>query len=151
MKGPTGVLLIMGLEIQLLGMSSLLFWVSLICFASLLSTALCVVLLINNVSQRSSTRALRARVGGAPLLRKSTHTRKFGNHVTDCPSAPQAYQCLLSHFQATLGAQEKADCTSMLSAIDSCQNGVSADHYHLTESRAQVSTHRGRVFFEVIR
>ena len=29
MKGPTGVLLIMGLEIQLLGMSSLLFWVSL--------------------------------------------------------------------------------------------------------------------------
>ena len=155
MKGPTSVLLIMGLEIQLLGMSSLLFWVSLICFASLLSTALCVVLLINNVSQRSSTRALRARVGGAPLLRKSTHTRKFGNHVTDRPtdrpSAPQAYQCLLSHFLATLGAQEKADCTSMLSSIDSCQNRVSADQYHLTVSRAQVSTHRGRVFFEVIR
>ena len=50
MKGPTGVLLIMGLEIQLLGMSSLLFWVSLICFASLLRTALSVVSLINNVS-----------------------------------------------------------------------------------------------------
>ena len=50
MKGPTGVLLIMGLEIQLLGMSSLLFWVSLICFASLLLSALCVVSLINNVS-----------------------------------------------------------------------------------------------------
>ena len=50
MKGPTGVLLIMGLEIQLLGMSSLLFWVSLICFASLLRSALCVVSLINNVS-----------------------------------------------------------------------------------------------------
>ena len=29
MKGPTGVLLIMGLEIQSLEMSSLLFWVSL--------------------------------------------------------------------------------------------------------------------------
>ena len=43
MKGPTGVLLIMGLEIQLLGMSSLLFWVSLICFASLLLSALGVV------------------------------------------------------------------------------------------------------------
>ena len=66
---------------------------------------------------------------------------------TDRPSAPQAYQCLLSHFLATLGAQEKADCTSMLSSIDSCQKRVSADHYHLTESRAQVSTHRGRVFF----
>ena len=50
MKGPTGVLLIMGLEIQLLGMSLLLFWVSLICFASLLLSALCVVSLINNVS-----------------------------------------------------------------------------------------------------
>ena len=41
--------------------------------------------------------------------------------------------------------------TSMLWSIDSCQNRVSADQYHLTVSRAQVSTHRGRVFFEVIR
>ena len=65
----------------------------------------------------------------------------------DRPSAPQAYQCLLSHLLATLGAQEKADCTSMLSSIDSCQNRVSADQYHLTVSRAQVSTHQGRVFF----
>ena len=32
-------------------------------------------------------------------------------------------------------------------SIDSCQNKVSADQYHLSESRAQVSTHRGRVFF----
>ena len=71
--------------------------------------------------------------------------------MTDRPFAPQAYQCLLSHFLATLGAQEKADCTSMLWSIDSCQNRVPADQYHLTVSRAQVSTHRGRVFFEVIR
>ena len=41
--------------------------------------------------------------------------------------------------------------TSMLWSIDSCQNRVSADQYHLTVPRAQVSTHRGRVFFEVIR
>ena len=39
----------------------------------------------------------------------------------------------------------------MLWSIDRCQNRVSADQYHLTVSRAQVSTHRGRVFFEVIR
>ena len=39
----------------------------------------------------------------------------------------------------------------MLWSIDSCQNRVSADQYHLTVARAQVSTHRGRVFFEVIR
>ena len=39
----------------------------------------------------------------------------------------------------------------MLWSIDSCQNKVSADQYHLTVSRAQVSTHRGQVFFEVIR
>ena len=88
---------------------------------------------------------------GAPWVNKSTHPRKFGNHVTerptDRPSAPQAYQCLFSHFLARLGAQEKADCTSMLSSIDSCQNRVSADQYHLTVSRAQVSTHQGRVFF----
>ena len=37
--------------------------------------------------------------------------------------------------------------TSMLWSIDSCQNRVSADQYHLTVSRAQVSTHRGQVFF----
>ena len=65
------------------------------------------------------------------------------------PSAPQAYQCLLSHFLATLGAQEKADCTSMLSSIDSCQNRVSADQYHLTVAGAQVSTHRHRVFLKL--
>ena len=35
--------------------------------------------------------------------------------------------------------------------IDSCQNSVSADQYRLTISRAQVSTHWVRVFFEVIR
>ena len=37
--------------------------------------------------------------------------------------------------------------TSMFWSIDSCQNKVPADQYHLTESRAQVSTHRGQVFF----
>ena len=86
---------------------------------------------------------------------QATHPRKFGNHVTDRPSdrpsAPQAYQCLLSHFLATLRAQEKADFTSMLSSIDSCQNRVSADQFHMIVSWAQVSTHLGRVFFEVIR
>ena len=35
----------------------------------------------------------------------------------------------------------------MLWSIDSCQNKVSADQYHLTVSRAQVSTHPGRTFF----
>ena len=69
------------------------------------------------------------RASGSPWVNQSTHPRKFGNHVTDRPtdrpSAPQAYQCLLSHFLATLGAQEKADCKSMLSSIDSCQNRVS--------------------------
>ena len=35
----------------------------------------------------------------------------------------------------------------MLWSIDSCQNRISADQCHLTVPRAQVSTHRGRVFF----
>ena len=52
---------------------------------------------------------------------------------------------------ASLGAQEETNCTSILWSIDSCQNRASADQYHLTVPRAQVSTHRGRVFFEVIR
>ena len=37
--------------------------------------------------------------------------------------------------------------TSMLWSINSCQNRVSADQYHLSVSRAQVSTHRSQVFF----
>ena len=39
----------------------------------------------------------------------------------------------------------------MLWSIDSCQYRASADQYHLAISQAQVSTHWGRVFFEVIR
>ena len=39
----------------------------------------------------------------------------------------------------------------MLWSSDSCQNKVSADQCHLTVPRAQVSTHRGRVFFDIIR
>ena len=70
-------------------------------------------------------------------------------------SAPQENQCLLLHFLTTLGVQEKTDRLSMLwsimdnihLSIDSCQNKVSADQYHLTVSRAQVSTHRGRELF----
>ena len=38
-----------------------------------------------------------------------------------------------------------------LLSIDSCQNKVSADQYHLTVSRAQVSTYPDRIFFEGIR
>ena len=81
----------------------------------------------------------------------------FGNHVTDRASERPTvrphhrHANVYSHFLATLGAQEEADCTSMLLSIDSCQNRVSADQYHLTLSRAQVWTHQGPVFFEVIR
>ena len=39
----------------------------------------------------------------------------------------------------------------MLWSIEGCQNRVSTDQYHLTVSRAQLSTHVGRVFFQVIR
>ena len=35
----------------------------------------------------------------------------------------------------------------MLWSIDSCQKGISADQYHLTVPRAQMSTHRGRAPF----
>ena len=54
------------------------------------------------------------------------------------PSASQGNQCLLSHFLASLGAQEKTNCTSMLWSIDSCQNRVSADQHHLTVPRGRV-------------
>ena len=37
----------------------------------------------------------------------------------------------------------------MLWSIDNCQNRVSADQNHMTVTRAQVSTHRGRVFLKL--
>ena len=37
----------------------------------------------------------------------------------------------------------------MLWSIDSCQNRVFSDQYNLTVPRAQVSTHRGRVFLKL--
>ena len=74
------------------------------------------------------------------------------HRTNDRPCSPQGNQCLFSHFLAcSLGAQEKLNCTSMLWSIDSCQNRVSADQYLITVPQAQVSTHRGRVIFEVIR
>ena len=56
------------------------------------------------------------RACGAPWVSKSTHPRKFGNHVTvhrppARPSAPQGNQCSISHFLASLGAQEDWYCT----------------------------------------
>ena len=59
-------------------------------------------------------------------------------------------QCSIILFSYLgIGAQENwyTYRTSMLWSIDSCQNKVSTDQYHLSESRAQVSTHRGDVFF----
>ena len=56
----------------------------------------------------------------APWVSKSTHPRKFVNHVTVHrpsarpsvrPSAPQSNQCLISHFLASLRAQEDRYCT----------------------------------------
>ena len=52
------------------------------------------------------------RACGAPWVSKSTHPRKFGNHVTvrrppaARPSAPQGNQCSIPHFLASLGEQE---------------------------------------------
>ena len=39
------------------------------------------------------------------------------------------------------------DWTSMLWSIDTCQNKVSADQYHVTISRARVRPYRGQLFF----
>ena len=70
----------------------------------------------------------------------------YTERTNDRPSTPQGNQCLLLHFLASLGAQEKTNCTSMLWSIDSCQNRVNTDQYHLTVPQAQVTTHRGQIW-----
>ena len=37
----------------------------------------------------------------------------------------------------------------MLWSIDTCQNNVSADQYHVTISRAQIGPYRGHLFFKL--
>ena len=91
------------------------------------------------------------------MVSKSTHPRKFGNHVTvhrtnERPSVlttgiPMINLTLSGKFGSTGKLILYTYCTSMLLSIDSCQNRISADQYHLTVARVQVSTHRGRVLF----
>ena len=100
------------------------------------------------------------RASGAPWVRKwSTPIREnlvitwpYTDRPTERPSVrttgiPLFTLARSSYFGSPLIAHQCCDQWS----IDSCQNKVSADQYHLTVSRAQVSTHPGRVFFEVIR
>ena len=72
-----------------------------------------------------------------------------------CPSAPRRNQRLISHFLAidsSLGAQVQPDnahpCCDQLTAV---KTGYPLTSNNLAVPRAQVSAHRGRVFFEVIR
>ena len=58
---------------------------------------------------------------------------------------------LSSYFESTGKLIMHTYWTSMLWSINSCQNRVSTDQYHLTLLRAQVSTRRVQVFFGVIR
>ena len=89
------------------------------------------------------------------ILENLAITWPYTDHPTFRRSAPQAYQCLISHFLASLGA-----CSLILYihvAIHVVINwqlswsSESADQYRLTMSRAQVSTHWVPVFFEINR
>ena len=72
----------------------------------------------------------------------SRHPRKFGNHVTVRPHHRETIE--KCPFETTVAA-----CNLRL--IDSCQNRGSADQYHMTISRALMSTYLGYVFFEIFR
>ena len=69
-----------------------------------------------------------------PYIRPSNHPY--------APQESQGNQCEISQFLA-----KNLILQILLWSIDSCQNKVSADQYHMSLSRAQVSTHRGFVFF----
>ena len=72
--------------------------------------------------------------------------RNFGSHETVRPSAPLRNQCKMLLFLAIVGAGNLILHVHVVN-IDNCQNRVSADQYHVTLSRAQVSTHQDDVFF----
>ena len=93
----------------------------------------------------------------APWVRKWRKLPIRENLVISTPTArPPARETVRPHHRATnvhsyFGSTGilmlHTYCTSMLWSIDSGQNRISADQSHLTVSRAQVSTHRGRVSF----
>ena len=68
----------------------------------LLSTSLLSIILPKNLRVCKPTFYTGALASGAPWVSKSTHPRKFDNHVTvhlppaDRLSAPQAYQCKIT-------------------------------------------------------
>ena len=72
------------------------------------------------------------------LSEKFWLTRDFTSARPGPSSTPQGSQCEMSHFLASV---EVATWywTAMLWSIDSCQIRVSADQYHSTVSRVQVS------------
>ena len=76
----------------------------------------------------------------SPIAKKiwlSIHLRNFGSHMTvrpsDHPSAPQGNQCELSHYLPSMETlQPDIAHPRPLWSIDSCQNRVSPDQYHMT-------------------
>ena len=89
-------------------------------------------------------------ISGAPRSRERSpiakkiwlpmRPRNFGSRETVRRSVPLGNQCKMLLFLAIVGA-----CNLILYVhvvnIESCQNRESADQYHMTVSRAQVSTH----------
>ena len=63
----------------------------------------------------------------------------------------QGNQCLLSHFLASLAAQEKTNCTSMLWSTDSCQNRASLTSITWPHRGLMCRPIEVEYFFEVIR
>ena len=100
--------------------------------------------------------APRAR-GRILLANKIYPSKKIWWSSDRTPTAHRPYarttgnQCSISHFLTSLRPQVQPDIVHSCWSIDNCQNRVSADQYHLAVWRAQVSTHWGPLFFEVIR
>ena len=63
------------------------------------------------------------------------------NHITG--SSLEVIEDTILH----LSLQHTSLISSMLWSIDTCQNKVSADQYHVTISRAQVGPYRSQLFF----
>ena len=83
---------------------------------------------------------------GAPWVIKFGYLGIRENLVITWPSVRPHHRGTIEKcpFQTTVAA-----CNLRL--IDSCQNRGSADQYHMTISRALMSTYLGYVFFEIFR
>ena len=125
-----------------------LYWLALLVFA--------ILLIPWSLTQAIVAELLSCMRDQSPIAKKtwlSIHPRNFGTTIhplSICSLHRRAYQCEMSHFLAIVW--DLILHIHVLWSIDSCQNRVSADQYHMTIFLGlwRLRCHWGYIFFFLV-